>query len=81
MSKVSNIKPDRIGSLIEQLVAQKDNVDQLIIAFVDKGGVFSSATACRSYVEAKGMVAMMDENLIHQIQNDEFEPIDLRSEN
>lgn len=75
MGEVKQIKQNRIHDMMDILIQNKDNIDQLIVAFEDKNGVFSSATACHSYVEDKGMIAIMDENLTNQAQNDEFEPI------
>ena len=75
MDNVINIKPNPIHVMIDELVRQKDNIDQLIVCFIDKDGVFCARPACYSYVDAVGMVGIMRENLTHMVHNDEFEPI------
>lgn len=64
--------------MIDVLVRKKDDIDQLIVCFVDKDGVFCSKPACYSYVEAVGMVGLMRENLTEMAHNGEFEPIKRR---
>jgi len=75
MDNVVNLKPNPIHDMIDELVRQKDNIDQMIICFVDKDGTFYSKPACYSYVDAVGMVGIMRENLTFMAHNDEFDPI------
>jgi len=78
MSNVINLKPNTVSDMIGEPIKQKDNIDQLIVCFIDKDGVFCSKPACYSYVDAVGMVGIMRENLTFMAHNDEFEPIPRR---